>query len=449
MVPRDQSLSSVVEVKPRGVALILSPYFPPSMLAGVHRARHLAKHLPAFGWTPIVVCVDEAYHEEQLDLDLAARVPATAEIFKVGAIPARFTRYVGVGEISLRAWGRLRRALFQVIKRRAVSVVLITGSPFYPMLFAPEIKRRLNVPVILDFQDPWVSAFGATHSLFSKAGIAHRLAVSLEPRALRGADFVTAVSGVQNAEMATRYPWFGSNRMAAIPIGCDSDDFSFAPIQPTGENVGKLDPSFVNLSYVGTFMPRSEHLVRALFRAFARLRLNEPALVARIRLNFIGTSNQPNDGRNFLVKSIAEEEGIGEAVQEIPQRIPYLRALKVLAQSDGILLIGSDEPHYTASKIYPALMSGRPYLSLFHRASSAHAILASAGGGCALAFETPEDLVSLEVALAEGLRTLALHPHALGFVDPIACARYEAKNIAGRFAAIFDSVISTHVARSQ
>ena len=32
--------------------LITSPHFPPSTVAGVHRARHLAKHLPAHGWAP-------------------------------------------------------------------------------------------------------------------------------------------------------------------------------------------------------------------------------------------------------------------------------------------------------------------------------------------------------------------------------------------------------------
>ena len=44
--------------------VLVSPYFPPSTLAGVHRARHLAKHLPAWGWKPIVLCVDEAFHEQ-------------------------------------------------------------------------------------------------------------------------------------------------------------------------------------------------------------------------------------------------------------------------------------------------------------------------------------------------------------------------------------------------
>ena len=47
--------------------LIVSPHFPPSTLAGVHRARHLAKHLPAHGWEPVVIAVDPAQHVEAKD----------------------------------------------------------------------------------------------------------------------------------------------------------------------------------------------------------------------------------------------------------------------------------------------------------------------------------------------------------------------------------------------
>src|SRR5215813_15160954 len=82
-------------------ALIVSPYFPPSTLAGVHRARHLAKHLPQAGWTPIVLCVDESLHEERLDHGLARLVPANLEIVKAKGLSARWTRRGGIGDISL------------------------------------------------------------------------------------------------------------------------------------------------------------------------------------------------------------------------------------------------------------------------------------------------------------------------------------------------------------
>src|SRR5207302_1791874 len=110
--------------------------------------------------------------------------------------------------------------------RHAADAVLITGSPYYPMLLAPEIRRRFRVPVVLDFQDPWVSAWGAAQPRFSRAGLVYRAAAILEPRALHGADFVTSVSENQNAEMAARYRWLDASRMAAIPIGGDPDDFA-------------------------------------------------------------------------------------------------------------------------------------------------------------------------------------------------------------------------------
>jgi hypothetical protein len=105
-----------------------------------------------------------------------------------------------------------------------------------------------------------------------------------------------------------------------------------------------------------------------------------------------------------------------------------------------VLLIGSDEPHYTASKIYPGLMCGRPFLSVFHCASSAHEILSTSGGGRAFAFQTPDELSALEIPLAEALRTLVLAPDSLGIVNPTTYAPYEASATSRRFADIFDSI---------
>jgi len=414
--------------------VIVSPYFPPSTLAGVHRARHLAKHLPASGWRPIVLCVDESNHTERLDPALAALVPDEVEIEKVGAIPAKLTRLAGVGDISLRAWSYLKAGLKRLLDTGCVDVALITGSPFYPMMLAPDIKRRYGTPIVLDFQDPWVSNWGSSNSPFSKSGIAHRLATLLEPRALRYADFVTSVSDVQNEQMRLRYPWLDASRMAAIPIGGDAEDF--AALRDEQRNKAAT-PGLVELSYVGTVLPRSGPLFTSLLRAYARLRSANPILASKIRLNFVGTSNQPNDNATLRILPLAETLGVADAVNEIPNRVPYLEALGWLARSNGLLLVGSDEPHYTASKIYPALMSGRPFLSIFHRVSSAHEILSASGGGRAIAFDNVADLPALEAQIADALALLASSSRALGRADPSIYRAFEAKSIAARFANIF------------
>ncbi len=386
------------------------------------------------------MCVHESYYEEEIEPGLAALVPKHVRILKTNAVPSRFTRALGIGDLSLRGWRPLRRALLQLLKTEPIGAVLITGAPFYSMLFAPGIKRRFGVPVVLDFQDPWVSAWGATQFSLSKSGVAHNVANFLEPRALKGADFVTSVSEVQNKEMAARYPWFDASRMAGIPIGGDPDDFLNARSSLELGDKEYLDTSAINLSYVGTFLPRSAQVVSTVFRAVARLRKTEPELTARIRLNFIGTSNQPKSGQAYRIKPLADAEGIGDLVREIPRRLPFLRALGVISRSDGLLLLGSDEPHYTASKIYPALMSRRPYISLFHAKSSAHHILTMAGGGQSFAFSSATELAALESSVTAGLRKLAFEPQKMGLADPSSYAAFEARAIAARFGHIFDSL---------
>jgi hypothetical protein len=419
--------------------LIVSPYFPPSQLAGVHRARHLVRHLPAHGWTPIVLCVDEAYHVQRLDWELARLVPPQTEVIKVSALPASLTRRAGIGDIALRAWWPLRRRLLDLIATRQIDAVLITSAPYYPLLLAPTIRRRLGIPVVIDLQDPWVSRWGAVQHPLSKAGLSHRLAIWLEPRAVRAADYVTSVSQIQNLEMIERYPWLDPSRLAAIPIGGDPEDFEHLGSAAAGRDLGSGGHGPVELSYVGAYWPAVRESLRTFFRGAARLRALDPALAKRLRLNFIGTESTAT-GACYHVHPIAEAEGVGDMVREVPQRQPYLDALRAMARANGLLLIGSGEPHYTASKIYPALMSGRPYLSFYHAASSAHATLRAAGGGIALSFSDAADLPACEMQIAEGLRTLATSPEILGRPSTSAYAAYQASAIASRFAKILDQI---------
>ena len=418
--------------------LIVSPHFPPSTLAGVHRARHLAKHLPAHGWRPVVIRADPSCYTEQSDPALAALVPENIEQRRTGALPVRLMRAFGIGDIGIRAFFHLRQAVAVAAAELRPNAVLITGSPYYPMLLTDWISRSLRIPVVLDFQDPWVSAHSATLSKWSKGGFAHRLALELEPRALRHAAFITSVSETQNAQMADRYVWLDATRMAAIPIGGDPEDFDALRAQPPSDPQVRIEPDLINLSYVGTLLPRAAPLVRAVFRALAALKQTQPRLAARLRLNFVGTSNQPNFRGPGLVTALAVEAGVGDLVNETPRRVPFLEALSILARSNGILLIGSDEPHYTASKIYPALMSGQPYLSLFHRASSAHRILSTAGGGCTFSFSDVAELSSLEPAISEGILGLATTPEKSGHSDPRAYAAYTAHSVSKRFAEVFE-----------
>ena len=418
--------------------VIVSPHFPPSTLAGVHRARHLAAHLPRHGWNPVIVRVDERHYTETSDPGLAGLVRGDLEQIRVDALPAGLTRPFGIGDIGIRAYRALGVATIAAVRAHRAQVVMLTGSPFYPLLLAGAIKRATGAKIVLDFQDPWVSAEGATRPLLSKGRAAHELSRVLEPRAVQHANFITSVSETQNAEMAARYPALDPAAMAAIPIGGDPGDFTALRRSHPASMTHALDPDTINFSYVGTFMPRSGALMEAMLQGLRTLRKRQPELGNRIRLNFVGTSNQPDAGAPAQVMPIAERTGVADLVRETPQRVAFLEALALLANSDGLMLVGSDEPHYTASKIYPNLMADRPYISLFHAGSSAHRILTEAAGGVTFAFDSIDQLGGMSSDIADAFARIAEHPETFTSPRPQAFAPFTADAVAARYAAIFD-----------
>jgi hypothetical protein len=232
--------------------------------------------------------------------------------------------------------------------------------------------------------------------------------------------------------------------MAAIPIGGDPADYdALRSHSVSDDSPVKWLPEQRTLAFVGTFMPRSGPVMEQVLKGFAMARSQNPAVMNHVRLLFVGTSNQPNQTTAFRVLPLARAIGLVSGVEEIPQRVPFLDAISVLARSEGILLIGSDEPHYTASKIYPGLMSGRPFLSVFHRASSAHTILAQVGGGIAMAFDTQDELQALPAKIAEALVRLVINPETLGCADPSAYEAFTAQAVAKSYAAIFEGIASS------
>ncbi len=422
-------------------ALIVSPYYPPSTLAGVHRARYLARYLPEFGWTPTIFCVDERYHEETLDPQLGTLAECAAKIVKCPAIPSALARPFGFGDISLRGYFGVRRAVSNFLKSQKADLLFITAGPFYTALLGPYFKRRHGLPYVVDFQDPWVSRWGATLPRWSKGGLSHRIAESLEPDVVRKADAVVSVSEGANEELRARYPWLAGRRTAAIPIGGDARDFEYLARNPPAHRQVALGDSMANLCYVGTVLPRAGPVVDTLLRAIAHLRERHPDVLANVRFHFVGTSNQPDGREAYAVRDRARAAGIGDLVVETPQRVSYLEALSILGGARGILLIGSDEPHYTASKIYPGILSGRPLLGLFHRASSAAQVLRACGNALVYDFSGHDELNALVSTVAAGLKQLLLRREPLPPPNPDGFAPYTAQRTTRCFAELFDDIL--------
>ena len=83
-------------------------------------------------------------------------------------------------------------------------------------------------------------------------------------------------------------------------------------------------------------------------------------------------------------------------------RVPFLSALRLQAESDFLLLPGTTDRDYTASKLYPYVFSQRPILAAFRESSSLVSILEDTRAGAAATFaESPDEPAFRQALLDE------------------------------------------------
>jgi hypothetical protein len=426
--------------------LMISPHFPPDSSAGTHRVRLLAPHLAAYGWTATVLTVAAKDYEGRLDPELAGLVPGSLEVVRSRALPAGLTRRLGVGDLGLRALPGLRRAAWQLQEAHPFDAVFITIYPTYPAVLGPMIKRRFRVPFILDYQDPWVGAWGKEvgggdgGAVDPKSRSTRALAERLEPRVLRAASGVTAVSA-RTYEDAFERTGITPCEVAEIPIGWDPADVDALERRGAHPRLIPADGR-VNICYTGTLLPLGIATLRAVLAGARALIERDPQLADRIRFYFFGTSNQTTGGAPRVIPH-ARDFGVEHLVHEQPARLDYLDALDVLRQADALLLLGSSERHYTPSKIFPALLANRPLLAVYRRESTAVDMLGTAApppGARVITFDDDHPVESIVGCVAESLRALIGTAGSRVRINRAALEPWSARTLAGRLAALCDRI---------
>jgi hypothetical protein len=430
--------------------LMISPHFPPDTSAATHRVRLLAPHLTAYGWEPTVVTVDPRDYESRLDHDLSQLVPESVRVIRCRAWSARWTRRCGIGDLGLRALPGLYATCARLLRTERFAVLFITIYPTYPALLGPLLKRTFAVPFVLDYQDPWIGAWGETvgggprGTPDRKSRLTRWLAERCEPWTVKAVDAVTAVSQATADAVYARNPGIKDTPSEEIPMGGEPADFAFLRKHRRVNRYFAADDGCFHLCYVGTLLPLGFETLRAVLQAVATLRQRQPELYARLRLHFFGTSNQTTANATQRVMPVAREFGLEDCVTEIAPRIAYLDALTVLTQASAILMMGSSEAHYTASKLYPGLLAQRPILAVFHEKSSVVGMFTSKHRVQRVQVVTYSDtkrVATCRDAIYASLVTLLSGADdKTGGINSTMMEQFSAQALAGRLAAVFDRI---------
>ena len=375
--------------------LIISPHFPPVNAADMQRVRMLIPFFLENGWQAEVLAVEPEQVASPLDPWLVDGLSAEVSVHRVKALGLRWSKIPGLGTLGLRAHRALGAAGDELLAGGSFNLVYFSTTVFDILRLGPRWKQKFGVPFVLDYQDPWVNDYYRTHPDVVPPGGHLKYAVInaihrwMEPRVLRHCLAMTSVSPAYPEQLKARYPWFQTVPHLVQPFPGAQRDFDRVIASRIPNRFFDKDDGNIHWVYVGVIIVGMHSVLRAFFKAISVAMPH--AELSRLRMYFIGTSYAPRGAAAKQVLPLAAAYGLSNQVVEHCERIPYVDALRCLTDADVLLAIGSDDPTYTASKIYPYLLARKPLLAVYHKESSIISLIQAVGGAICLPMSAPID----------------------------------------------------------
>ena len=387
--------------------LIISPHFPPINAADHQRVRMALPYFKEFGWEPHIIAVEPESVQGVCDRNLPATIPEDIPVNYIQALPVKYTKMLGLSNLGWRCLPYLVSMGDKLLGEKSFDLIYFSTTVFLSMGLAARWFKKFGVPYILDFQDPWLSDYYQQQGNNTKPpggnlkyGFAQVMARWLEPKTMQYVRHVTSVSPSYPEILQQRYPWLESKQFTVLPFGAPEKDFELLPSLGIKQTIFDPQDGKIHWVYVGRGGTDMAMTLSALFSAIQHNRSQNPEIWESIRLHFVGTSYAPKGREIKTIEPVAISCGVGDLVTEHPLRIPYFEALQVLKDSNGILLIGSDDPNYSASKIYPCILAQKPILGIFHENSLVVNVIEKTQAGEIVTFNNQDNQQDLIQQLA-------------------------------------------------
>lgn len=424
--------------------LIISPHFPPVNTPDMHRVRQSLPYFQEFGWESVVFAVAPDDAEAPRDELLEQTLPRGTEIHHVRALPAGLTRKIGLGNLGIRCYLALRRAVDRYLSKYPVDLIYFSTTVFVSMALGPHWKHKFGVPFVLDLQDPWRNDFHLKTPRADrprKFWFDYRLNHWLEARSVPQAAGIISVSPSYPDELRRRYPDMRDMAFLVLPFSALPDDFEVANRPEISNCLFTPDAEKITVVNTGVLPPNMDYSLSSLFAAVRKGLELDPVRFSRLRFYFVGTSYAPPERAEKMAEPLARRYGVDHLVHEQVAREPYFGSLRLLRDADLLLMPGTTDAGYTASKLYSYIQSRKYILALFNERSSVNDILLETKAGDIVPFRTGEDLETYADRILPILSDLLKrHPNRPS-TDWSAFEPYTARSMTHAQCRFFDNVI--------
>ncbi|MBN1561078.1 glycosyltransferase family 4 protein [candidate division KSB1 bacterium] len=355
--------------------LIITYYWPPAGGPGVQRALKFAKYLPAFGWRPIILTVENGEYpaiDETLFRDISASlVVRKTSSLEPYALYRALTGKKSTDKITTfvltensRGPGKklasfIRANLFipdarigwkpfavnegrRLIKEEKIDLIFSTAPPMSAHLIARALAKKSALPWIADFRDPWTDIF--YYHRLKRSGMAVTRDRQLEKSVLRSANGIITVSSTLAKLLESK----ALNVYYVIPNGFDEDDFhGIAPLPDDGK---------FHIVHAGHLA--SNQNPAGLWRTLKKI-VDGPFLKGKLQLDFYGAIHEE------VHRSLAEHGLEHHAV--FFDYIPHDQLVAVMKRAALLFFVVPDTSYakgILTSKLFDYMGAGRPILGI-------------------------------------------------------------------------------------
>ncbi|MDQ6756569.1 MAG: hypothetical protein M3004_06505, partial [Bacteroidota bacterium] len=291
-----------------------------------------------------------------------------------------------------------------------------------------------------DYIDPWVHEFPGSGKFFSRHWFSTRIAKFLEPIAVKKASLITGVAeGYYKAVIERNIHLKKDALSGAMPYGGEKTDHEIMKQLNITPYLFKKSNK-IKMVYAGAMLPKAYKPMEAIFKSIAVNRKQ----FENVEFHFIGTGKTPGDSKGYNIKELAGKYNLWETiVYEHPKRIPYLDVLVHLNIADGIFILGSTEPHYTPSKVYQGVLSGKPLFAILHKNSTAVEVIRNSRAGLVLDFDGEKDV---DIITQNFTGDFVCFQNFLNAFNPALVEKeifenYSAKNVTRQLADLLDEIV--------
>lgn len=376
--------------------LFITYYWPPSGKASLQWPLKIIKHLPGFGWKPLVLTAEEDTFSEMDETflkDISPELKVTRaksyepfKLYKKITGRSEDATLVASETIStedkslahrLSVWVRMNlfipdaragwyfpavSAGSRLFSKFKIDAIVSIGPPHTAHLVGKKLSVKFRLPHVPIFIDPWVDI--AYYKNFKRNKAALSIDNHMEKSVLKNAANIVFVTETMKKDYLEKYP-FIQDKSNVLYWGYSEEDFKNVEISERDKNEKVLVHAGNIFSYQNP-------------KKFWQQLKKETDRGNAIRIKFIGTVDP-------VIKKAISLIGLDNQTEYLGF-LPYPEMINKICNAD-LLLVCATEPRHVPGKLFEYLRAGKPIITFGDGNEEVNKILTEANAGMMFSYD--------------------------------------------------------------